>query len=361
MQDIINSVIISRKDYSNMKEMMTAFCATSPNIIEKISLPIPEPDDYEVLVKNEGCAFCNTTDKLVVNKLYATPDYPVIFGHECFGKVIKLGKKVRKYKIGDRVICANAVVNGFNGKYYSSWGGFAEYGIAGDLEAYLEDYKEVDKTNSYRHRYAANYIIPSDFNYEKACLIFPLCEAASAVLQVGDISGKNVVVIGTGIAGYFFTYFAKTYGAANVVCLGRRESRLVPALKAGADKAFIDTDKASEFLASVGNADIVFECSGNWKVFEKGLPYLKNGGILGIYAVPEQPYAIDFKKMPKQYTNMLIGPRVGDSLDFVCEKLRNNEVPIDVFLTHKWDFDKVPEAFQQVMNGEVIKGLVYIS
>lgn len=344
-----------------MQDTMYAFCAVAPNTIEKISMPLPEPDDYEVLVKNEACSFCNTTDKLVVNKLYATKDYPVIFGHECFGRVVKLGKKVKKYKLGDRVICANAVVNKYNGKYYSSFGGFSEYGIAGDLEAYLEDHKILDFENEYRNRYAANLVIPSDFDYDRASLVFPLCEAASAVLQVGDIKGKNVVVIGTGIAGYFFTYFAKSYGAANVVCLGRRESRLVPALKAGADAAFVDVDNATKYLELIGKADVVFECSGNWQVFDKGLPYLKEGGILGVYAVPEQPYAINFRKMPKKYTNILIAPRVSDSIEFVCEKLRNNEVPIDVFITHKWKFDEVPEAFELVTKGEVIKGLVIIS
>jgi len=344
-----------------MEGIMSAFCAVAPNTIKKITLPIPEPDDYEVLVKNEACAFCNTTDKMVVNKLYGTKDYPVIFGHECFGRVIKLGKKVTKYKLGDRVICANAVVKGYNGEYYSSWGGFAEYGIAGDLEAYLNDHGYIDEENQYRNRYAANFIIPSDFDYEKAGLVFPLCEAASAILQVGDIKGKNIVVIGTGIAGYFFTYFAKAYGAANVVCLGRRESRLVPAIKAGADNAFVDIDKAVEYLEDIGKADIVFECSGNWQVFDNGLPYLKEGGILAVYAVPEQPYAINFKKMPKKYTNILIGPKVGDSIEFVCGKLRNNEVPVDIFLTHKWEFHQVPEAFELVTRGDVIKGLVYIS
>lgn len=343
------------------KTKMTAYCATAPNVVSKVQLSIPEPDDYEVLVKNEACAFCNTTDKLVANNLYATPDYPVLFGHENFGRVVKVGKKVTKYKIGDRVICANAIVNGYNGKYYSSWGGFAEYGIAGDLEAYIKDHKFLDINNQYRARYVANFVIPSDFTYEKASLVFPLCEAASAVTQAGEISGKNIVVIGTGIAGYFFTYFAKVYGAANVICLGRRESRLIPASKAGADRTFVNTDDATEYIKSIGGADIVFECSGNYRVFESGLPYLKESGILAVYAVPEQPYEINFRKMPQKYINVRVGPKVGEALDFVCEKLRKGEVPVDVFLTHKWNFNSVPEAFNSVLKGEVIKGLVIIS
>ena len=115
---------------------MYAYAAFSPNRVEKVRLPIPEPDDYEVLIKNEGCVFCNTTDKMIVENLFATPDYPVVFGHESFGKVVKVGKRVTKYRLGDRVICSNAIVTGYDGTFYSSWGGFAEYGIAGDLEAY---------------------------------------------------------------------------------------------------------------------------------------------------------------------------------------------------------------------------------
>ena len=36
-----------------------------------------------------------------------------------------------------------------NGEYYSTWGGFAEYGIAGDLDAYLEDKKRRYRLNQY--------------------------------------------------------------------------------------------------------------------------------------------------------------------------------------------------------------------
>lgn len=339
---------------------MYAYAALSPDRIEKVTLPVPEPDDYEVLVKNEGCVFCNTTDKMIVKSLFATRDYPVVFGHESFGKVIKIGKKVTKFKLGDRVICSNAIVNGFNGEYYSSWGGFAEYGIAGDLEAYLADGGLLDEANAYRRRYSANSIIPSDFSYDEACLIFPLAETASAVAQVGDLTGKTVVVIGTGIVGYFFTYFAKAYGAKKVVCLGRRESRLKVAAASGADETYIDVTEATAALNSCGDADVVFECSGNHCVLENGLPYLKKGGIFAAYAVPHQPYIFDLLKSPRAFTYQRIDPDVPAALEYICDLMRQNKVPTELFLTHRWDFDQVPEAFAAVSNGDVIKGLVVI-
>lgn len=341
-------------------ESMTAYAATGPDCIEKIILPIPQPDDYEVLVKNEGCVFCNTTDRMIIENLFATPAYPVVFGHESFGKVVKIGKRVKKYKLGDRVICSNAIVTGYNGTCYSSWGGFAEYGIAGDLESYLADGGILDQANSYRSRYSANSIIPADFSYEKACLVFPLAETASAVAQVGDLTGKTVVVIGTGIVGYFFTFFSKAYGARKVVCLGRRQCRLKIAAKAGADETYLNISDATAALKANGGADVVFECSGNPAVLENGLPYLKEGGIFAAYSVPHQPYSFDLLKCPRRFSYQRIDPDVPKALDAVCALLRQDKVPVDLFLTHKWSFEDVPNAFAAVRRGDVIKGLVII-
>ena len=341
-------------------DTMYAYAAFSPDRIEKVQLPIPQPDDYEVLVKNEGCVFCNTTDKMIVSNLFATPNYPVVFGHESFGKVIKVGKRVTKYRLGDRVICSNAIVNGYDGKFYSSWGGFAQYGIAGDLDAYLADGNSLDTANAYRSRYSANSIIPSDLPREQACLLFPLAETASALKQVGDLNGKTVVVIGTGIVGYFFTFFAKVYGASHVVCLGRRWSRLEIAAKIGADATYIDLAEATAAINKLGGADLVLECSGNYKALEQGLPYLKEGGILAVYAVSHAPYVFDLSKCPKSFAYQRIDPDVPAALDFICQLMFNGKVPTELFLTHIWHFDEVAAAYAQVCNGDVIKGLVVI-
>ncbi|MEA4822554.1 MAG: zinc-binding dehydrogenase [Clostridiaceae bacterium] len=339
---------------------MKAYAALSPGAVEAIELPIPEPDDYEVLVKNEGCVFCNTTDRMIVDDLFATPAYPVVFGHESFGKVVKVGSRVRQFKLGDRVICSNAIVRGFDGTYYSSWGGFAECGIAGDLDAYLADGHLLDTANAYRGRYAANLVIPGDLPIKKAALAFPLAETASAAMQVGDLRGKHIVVIGTGIAGYSLTYFAHAYGAASVTALGRRESRLGVSKQLGADYTFVRPSDISSLLAPFGGADVVFEASGNYAVLENGLPYLREGGTLAVYAVPHRPYTFDLLKSPQSFLYQRISPRVRDALDLVCGHLREDKLPVDALLTHVWDFDELPRAFDQVRVGEVVKGLVLI-
>lgn len=340
---------------------MRALAVVAKGELELVEIPIPEPDDYEVLVKNEGCVFCNTTDRMVVDDLFHTPDYPTILGHECFGRVVKVGKKVKKYRLGDRVICSNAIVTGYDGTYYSTFGGFAEYGISGDLQAYLADGGIIDAANRYRNRYDANEIIPSELSYEKAALAFPLAECASAVRQVGDLKDRRVVVLGTGIVGYFFTLFAKLYGAKEVIVLGRRESRLAITKQIGADATFVDVDKATSYIKERGGADIVFECTGNYAVLEQGLPYLKRDGLLAVYAVPKQPYSFDLLRCPGRFSYQRIDPDVSSVIEEICEMLAQDKIPVELFLTHRWRFEDAPSAFEEVRRGDVIKGLVYIS
>lgn len=339
-----------------MEKLMKACAAVAPGKLQLVEVPVPEPDDYEVLVKNEGCVFCNTTDRLITDHLFATPAYPTLLGHEDFGKVVKVGKKVTKYKLGDRVICASAT-KGFNGTYHSTWGGFAEYGIAGDWQAWCDDGGKTEGADAYRRRYRHNHILPGDLSVEQAALAFSLAETASALHQVGDLTGKTVVVIGTGFVGYSFVYFAKRAGAKQVICLGRRQQRLEVAQKLGADRCFIDTREAADYILANGGADVILEASGNYKATEGGFPYLKENGIFAIYAMPSQPYVFDLRNGPANFRVMRIDPVVTESLEDVCNALREG-FPVDVFLTHQWKMNQVVEAFDQVRSGEVIKGLV---
>jgi L-iditol 2-dehydrogenase len=339
-----------------MKKTMRACAAVAPGKLELVEVPIPEPDDYEVLVKNEGCVFCNTTDRMITDALFATPAYPTLLGHEDFGIVVKVGSKVKKFRLGDRVICASAT-KGFNGTYHSTWGGFAEYGIAGDWEAYCQDHGAPPPEELYRRRYRHNHILPADLLREQAALAFSLAETASALAQVGSLEGKTVVVIGTGFVGYSFVYFAKKLGAGQVICLGRRESRLAVAEQLGADRVYVDTERACEEILALGGADVVLEASGNYRALEGGLPYLKEGGIFAVYAVPRQPYAMDLQRCPRDFRFLRIEPKVAEKLAWVCTIL-GADFPTGLFLTHQWPFDEMVEAFEEVRSGQVIKGLV---
>src|SRR5215217_6389139 len=99
-------------------------------------IPCPRPTEYQALVRMEACGFCNSTDqKLVEGTMFWAPPFPLILGHESVGRVIEIGSKVTKFRIGDLVTRPIYIAPPEGCDYHPASGGFAEYGIVQDLPA----------------------------------------------------------------------------------------------------------------------------------------------------------------------------------------------------------------------------------
>lgn len=105
-------------------------------------IPIPEINSEEVLIKVEACGICRT-DLHILDAELTQPKLPLVMGHQIVGKIVKIGKRVKDFHIGDRVgvpwlgyscqkckfcksgrenLCDEAKYTGYNID-----GGFAEY------------------------------------------------------------------------------------------------------------------------------------------------------------------------------------------------------------------------------------------
>ena len=88
-----------------MKAMvLNRICDLSGNKrpLEMVDLPVPVPGEKEILVKISACGVCHTELDEIEGRT-PPPQFPVILGHQVVGKIEKSGRKVKKYKIGDRV------------------------------------------------------------------------------------------------------------------------------------------------------------------------------------------------------------------------------------------------------------------
>lgn len=103
---------------------------------------------------------------------------------------------------------------------------------------------------------------------------------------------------------------------------------------------------------------MILEASGNHHVTEKGFPCLNREGVFAVYAMPKQPYIFDLRYCPADFSVRRIEPRVGETLQQVCQGLLDGKIPVDVFLTHEWPLDRMREAYESVCRGEVIKGMI---
>ncbi|MEJ2266958.1 MAG: alcohol dehydrogenase catalytic domain-containing protein, partial [Anaerolineales bacterium] len=66
------------------------------------SVPVPEPDSEQVLIRVHTCGVCHT-DLHILDSELTEPKLPLILGHEIVGTVAKTGANVKKFEIGDRI------------------------------------------------------------------------------------------------------------------------------------------------------------------------------------------------------------------------------------------------------------------
>lgn len=65
-------------------------------------LPVPEPGEHDLLIKVSACGVCHT-DLHIVEGEIDLPMLPVVPGHQVVGRVDKVGSRVTRFKVGDRV------------------------------------------------------------------------------------------------------------------------------------------------------------------------------------------------------------------------------------------------------------------
>ena len=82
--------------------------------------PVPECGDDDILIKTEACGICAGDLKCMhgAERFWGNEEEPswvrppFIPGHEFLGFIVKMGKNVRGYEIGDRITAEN--VNSVN-------------------------------------------------------------------------------------------------------------------------------------------------------------------------------------------------------------------------------------------------------
>jgi len=71
------------------------------SVVSVEQVPIPEIGAGEMLVRVEACGICHTDLKKIEYNLLAPPR---IYGHETAGVVVRVGRDLRRFAPGDRVV-----------------------------------------------------------------------------------------------------------------------------------------------------------------------------------------------------------------------------------------------------------------
>jgi len=280
-----------------MNHLMKAVVATDVGKVEiRDDVPVPEIQDYEVLVQNHACGICSGTDFQIINgtleKEAGFSGYPTVLGHEGSGEVVKLGEKVRHIQIGDRCIHSNLRPDAGNG-YHKAYGGMAQYGIGIDYQAMLEDKKCTPDQLPFNGKF---HLCPKEISYQDAALLLSLSECNSASKNFGIGKGAHVLFYGAGPMGTALAMFMKIRGAERTVMVDGVPERLEHAGAVAHVDQTINFNETSVDQALGGEKfDFVVDAVGSSSIIMSGSYQLKPGGkvcCLGVLKKADRDIAV---------------------------------------------------------------------
>jgi len=246
-------------------------------------VPIPTISDDEVLLKVTCCGICGTDSHVHEGEFIAK--FPLIPGHEVVGTIAAVGKKVKGFVEGDRCVADPGVTceqcfycrrgqsllcENFNGLGVTMAGGFAEYVVFATKKVY----KIHNLTD------------------EEATLVEPAACAIHGMDKLNPPVGIDALVIGAGPTGLILAQLLKLNGASRVVVAANKGIKTQLAKELGAADEYIELDRDNPSAQwekiredNPYGFDVVVEATGNEKVANDSINYVRRGGTLMVYGV----------------------------------------------------------------------------
>jgi propanol-preferring alcohol dehydrogenase len=248
------------------------------NPLSLVDLPVPVPEDEEVLVKVSACGVCHTELDEIEGRT-PPPQFPIVLGHQVVGSIVETGKSVGKLKIGDRVgigwihsacgrcgFCLRGDDNlceQFQATGRDAHGGYAEYTVVREGFAFK---------------------IPDVFaDIEAAPLLCAGAIGYRSLRLTGLEDGDNLGLIGFGASAHLVIQMAQhKYPHSKIFVFARSEGERTFARELGAFWAGDIEDAPPEKLHSAIDTTPV------WKPIVEGLKNLEKGGRLVINAIRKE-------------------------------------------------------------------------
>ncbi|MBC7128566.1 MAG: alcohol dehydrogenase catalytic domain-containing protein [Thermoplasmatales archaeon] len=322
-------------------------------------MPTPEIGDREILVKVRASGICGSD----VMEWYRIKKAPRVLGHEITGDIVKVGKNVKKFKVGDRVFVSHHVP--CNKCKYCLEG---EHTICDTLRSTnfdpggFAEYIRVPEINVDR----GVFILPDEISYDEGVFIEPLACVVRG-FKIADIrANKTILIVGSGIAGLLQIKLAKAWGAKKIIAVDINDYRLKKAEEFGADlalKAGEDIEKKIREFNDGWLADKVILSAGAVDAFIQALKCVEKGGTLLLFAPlkPDKEIPINIFDIWNRGIR-IVSSYAGSPADIyeAIEILKNKKIEVEDMITHRLSLDEIQKGFNLVAEAkESIKVIIY--
>ncbi len=237
---------------------------------------LPEIGDEEALIEVKAIGICGTDVHKAINKTVKTP---IVLGHEVSGMVKKVGNKVTKLKVGDRVALAHHAA--------CMECEYCERGNHSLCDMYLKNNYDPGGFTTFlkifpEHIDRTAVKIPGTLSYEEAAFMEPLACCLRGWKKLHVNSNDQVLIIGSGPIGLLFLQIARTSNVKEIIITDLVEYRLNIAKKLGADHVINSSkvnlkEKIMEITKNEG-VNIIVNTVGKDFVYQDTIKLLDRGG-----------------------------------------------------------------------------------
>jgi len=262
------------------------------------------------------------------------------------GRVIEVGKKVRSFQVGDRVLrpgMRDAHVPYPGGR--SCWGGFVERALVTDAWA--------EKGTAYNAFPHPQQIVPAEIPPEPAVALITLKETLNCLQHTEVQAGQSLAIVGTGPVAQALTRFAKLWTVEGahigpVVVFGRREA-WAPRFEAlGADAYVVGDDFSPvQGIMAGGGFDRAIEAVGSRSALSRCLEVLKPEGRVNLYGIPPEaePYLPEEAADPRVFRGKVAEAEVHELL---LQWVKEGEIDLEAWISHQMPWTEYERGFELV-------------
>jgi threonine dehydrogenase-like Zn-dependent dehydrogenase len=307
-----------------------------------LELPEPEIGPYQALVQVEACGICNSTDWKIIEGEFVSGSYPILLGHESVGRVVQVGKRVKSFQVGDRVLRSrleDAHVPFLGGR--SCWGGFVERAIVTDVWA-----EQGVAYNAFPH---PQQIVPPHIPAADAVAMITLKETLSCLNHSDVQPGQSLAIVGTGPVGQTLTLFAHLAAIHPLVVFGRRPEWEETFDRLGAD-AYVAGKEipllAREILDSSG-FDRAIEAVGARSALSRCLHAVKPDGRVNLYGIApdSEPYLASDLDDPRVFRGAVTEAEEHEAL---LGRVAKGQVVLADWISHVMPWHEYQRGFELV-------------
>ncbi len=338
---------------------------TELNKMEIREIPVPEPKEYEVLVKLEYVGICGSDVHYFHDGRCGdfVVDGEFMLGHECAGTIEKVGSGVTKLAVGDKVALEPGITCG-QCEFCKS----GRYNLCPDVQFLATPPVQGCYENYIAFPENMCFKLPDNISTKEGALVEPLSVGMHAAAQGQITLGDQVIILGAGCIGLVTLLACKAYGATDITVVDVIPKRLEYAKKLGATRVLngkdVDVIAEMEKLTNGMGVEKVIETAGS-PVTIAQTPYLvKNGGtivLVGLAAEPEINF--NFGKIMAKEAKIESVFRYRNVYPKAIAAIADGIIDVSGIITHEFDFDHIQEAFECAINDKdnVVKAVIKIT